>query len=487
MSADITTAEARALDAVDAAAVTELLVEVMSIPSVTGSAAESELQHRLAKELDASGLHTDLWPVDLEEIRNHPDFPGAEAPRTEAWGLVGSSSGAEDDPTLVLQAHVDVVPPGEASLWQGDAFVPWVEGDLVRGRGACDMKAGLVANIACLRAIRTAQVALPGRIALHCVVSEEDGGLGAFATLQRGYTGDACIITEPTDRTLVTANAGALTFTLSVPGRATHGSTRYAGHSALDAFLPVYGALQRLEAERNRDVDPLMTEYPVAYPLSIGTVRAGDWASTVPAVLRAEGRLGVRLGEDPELARRQFEDCVAEACAADPWLRDHPATVAWTGGQFASGRLGAAHPLRDLVRQAHADVTGGHALRERGRRTAATCGCTPRTASPPCTTARATSVSPTVPTSTFRCPRSSRSPARSCWPACATRRSVADQARHRAIARRRQNDQLRRRARSTTSWVWCEPAPAVTARGRVSLTSTCQSPSRSAATSDGVT
>jgi acetylornithine deacetylase len=76
--------------------------------------------------------------------------------------------------------------------------------------------------------------------------------------------------------------------------------------------------------------------------------------------------MGVRLDEAPEAARADFERCVADACAGDPWLRDHPAVVTWHGGQFAGGRLPAAHPLRMLVQDAHADVTGGPRPRERG-------------------------------------------------------------------------------------------------------------------------
>lgn len=90
-----------------------------------------------------------------------------------------------------------------------------------------------------------------------------------------------------------------------------------------------------------------MSDYPIPYPLSVGTVHSGDWASSVPDLLVAEGRLGVRLGEDPARARAELEACVAEACAADPWLRSHPATVTWPGGQFASGRLPALPPARD--------------------------------------------------------------------------------------------------------------------------------------------
>ncbi|MCG8927553.1 ArgE/DapE family deacylase [Lentzea sp. CC55] len=358
--------EAAALAAVDEAAIGRLLLDLLEVPSVTGTAAESELQHVLAGHLERLDLDVDLWSMDLPALRSHPDFPGGEAPRTEAWGLVAGTRTQGDGPSLVLQGHVDVVPPGDLAQWKGDPFRPRVDGDVVHGRGACDMKAGVVAILAALSAVKAAGTRLNGQVAAHFVVSEEDGGLGAFGTLRRGHTGDACIIAEPTSGALMVANAGALTFRVEVAGQATHGSTRYAGISAIDAYLPVHQALARLETRRNADTDPLMSAWEIPYPLSIGTVRAGDWASTVPDLLVAEGRLGVALGEDPARARAELEACVAEACAADPWLRAHPAVVTWPGGQFASGRLPAGHPLAALVGEAHADVTGTGRPSERG-------------------------------------------------------------------------------------------------------------------------
>jgi acetylornithine deacetylase len=366
MTTTISSAEAAALQAIDERAVARDLIEILAVPSITGSPAESELQHLLAARLDRLGLDTDLWSMDLPALRGHPGFPGTEAPREEAWGLVATTPAAGDGPTVIMQAHVDVVPPGDRRQWGSDPFIPRVDGDDIHARGACDMKAGLVANLAALSAIRAAGVRLPGRIAAHFVVSEEDGGLGAFGTLQRGHTGDACIITEPTGGTVITANAGALTFRIEVPGKATHASTRYAGVSAIDAYLPLHAALARLETRRNVGADPLMAGYRIPYPLAVGIVRAGDWASTVPDLLVAEGRLGVRLGEDPAAARAELERCIADTAAADPWLRDHPPTVTWPGGQFASGRLAAGHPLHDLVRAAHADITGESRLENRG-------------------------------------------------------------------------------------------------------------------------
>ncbi|MCX5560330.1 ArgE/DapE family deacylase [Streptomyces sp. NBC_00038] len=366
-SAELSAQEAAALAAIDEEAVARTLLELIAIPSVTGSPAESEAQHDLAGRLGGLGLDVDLWSMDLPALLAHPGFPGSEAPRDEAWGLVGVTEDGGDGPTLILQGHVDVVPPGDLAGWDGDPFVPRVAGDIVHGRGACDMKAGLVAHLAALAAIRASGVRLRGRLAVHFVVGEEDGGLGAFGTLQRGHTGDACIITEPTGSSLITANAGALTFRIAVPGLAAHASSRDAGVSAIDAYLPVHRALAALEAERNTDPDPLMAEYRIPYALSVGTLRSGDWASSVPDLLVAEGRFGVRLDEDPAAARAALETRVAEACAADPWLRDHPAKVTWSGGQFASGRLPLGHPLRDVVREAaHAVAGSAPAPREHG-------------------------------------------------------------------------------------------------------------------------
>jgi acetylornithine deacetylase len=368
--APLTRAEERALAAVDRSAVAAALTELLAVPSVGGTDAEADVQHLLAKRLTRLGLDVDLWAMDLPALTADPAFPGAEVTRTEAWGLVGTAAGADDGaddvPALVLQGHVDVVPSGDLAKWGTEPFEPTWRGDRVHGRGACDMKAGVVANLAAVAAVRAAGVPLRRGVALHLVVGEEDGGLGAFGTLERGHTGEACIITEPTSGTLVTAAAGALTFTLEVPGIATHASTPYAGHSAIDSYVLLHRALADLGEERNRAVETLMAEYPVPYPLVVGRVRAGDWSSSVPDLLVADGRLGLRIEEDPDAARRELEERVAAVAAADPFLRDHPPVVTWSGGQFRGGQLFPGHPLRELVLQAHADIAGDERLRERG-------------------------------------------------------------------------------------------------------------------------
>lgn len=348
----------RVLDHLDALAspMLDVLTGMMRIPSVSGTAAENEAQAHMAQVFAAGGLDVDHWAIDLPSLTSHADFPGMEVDRSEAWGLVGrlpgAASGSGDEPTLMLNGHIDVVPVGDPEAWTDHPFSGSVVGDRLYGRGSCDMKAGLLASFWAAQAIRAAGVRLRGDLLIASVQGEEDGGLGTFATLERGWRADACVIPEPTDLDLVPGNAGALTFRLKVRGKATHASRRGEGVSALDKLWPVWAALHALEARRHTDIDP-MARWPLSHPISLGTIHAGDWASSVPDLLTAEGRMGVAIDEPVEEAKQALEDAVAEACAADPWLRDHPVEVEWWGGQFASGRLPADSDLVGRVAAAH--------------------------------------------------------------------------------------------------------------------------------------
>lgn len=349
---------AQALAALDVPDMLNCLQELLRIPSVTGTSAESDGQKWFAQRLAESGLETDLWQIDLAETTAHKNFPGMEAPREEAYGLVGKW-GDPSGPTLVLNGHMDVVPVGDESQWTiAEPFSGLLKDGKIYGRGACDMKAGLVCNLYALKAIQAAGLRLHGQVLLQSVVGEEDGGLGTFATLLRGYRGAAAIITEPTELAIIPACAGALTFRLHVTGLSAHASSRLEGVSAIEKFWAVWQALNNLETVRNQDKHVLMSRYELPYALSIGILQAGNWPSSVPDSLIAEGRLGVKLGEDPAEARRQLEAAVALVCEHDAWLKAHPVRVEWFGGQFASGQIEPEHALVSLVGEAHQTLFG---------------------------------------------------------------------------------------------------------------------------------
>lgn len=358
---NLTSQEATVLETIDEDDIIRDLIELVAIPSVDGAPEERDAQQWCADRLRGLGLDVDCWEIDVREAQRQPDFPGMEVDRVDALGCVGvlgPESG--DTPALALYGHTDVVPAGARSLWvDRKPFNMRIDDEgKAWGRGTCDMKAGVVAAIAAVAAVRRSGVSLAHPLAVHTVSGEEDGGIGAYATLRRGHRAKACINAEPTSETMISAHAGALTFRLETSGLAAHGSTRMRGVSAIEKFEVVHRALRDLETRRNAEVPSLFEHLDLAWPLSVGMVSSGDWASTVPDRLVATGRYGVRIDETVPDAIDAFESAVAEASADDPWLRDHPVTVSWPGGMFAPGSLPEGHELLDQVSQAVTDVRG---------------------------------------------------------------------------------------------------------------------------------
>ena len=101
-----------------------------------------------------------------------------------------------------------------------------------------------------------------------------------------------------------------------------------------------------------------MTALGLPYPTIIGIVSGGEWASTVLDRVTADGRYGVRLGQSEADAEAELRACIAAACAADDFLRDHPATVEITGGRFGSARIPSDHPLPVGLAETIEAVTG---------------------------------------------------------------------------------------------------------------------------------
>jgi acetylornithine deacetylase len=338
------------LAAINEAALVATLRRLISVASVGGTDAEWDVQEVAADELRALGLEVETWPINIGATEAHPAFPGAEVPRRRALGLTARLAGASAGPSLLLNGHVDVVPAGEEAAWRYGPWAGSVAGGRLYGRGACDMKGGVAAIIHVAGALARSGLRLPGSLYVQTVIGEEDGGLGAFAAGLRGPRCDGAIIAEPTSLRPVLAQAGALTFRLRVPGKAAHAAMRLEGHSALTAYLPLHQALLELEQARNSDVaHPLMRRLPLPYPINVGIVQAGNWASTVPEQLVADGRYGVALGEPLGKARAALEQAIARAARRDAWLREQPPELTWWGGQFDSAEIEESHALVQAV------------------------------------------------------------------------------------------------------------------------------------------
>jgi len=174
--------------------------------------------------------------------REHSDAPivvGIHRPRRE------------NGRSLILQAHVGVVPTGPADMWTHKPFDPVIEGDWLYGRGGADMKAGHDANLCCLDALRRIGMQPAATVYVQSVVEEESTGNGALMTHLRGYKADAVLIPEPEEEMLVRANVGVLWFQVEVRGIPVHVGEMANGANAIDAAYRVIAELRRLEADWN--------------------------------------------------------------------------------------------------------------------------------------------------------------------------------------------------------------------------------------------
>jgi acetylornithine deacetylase len=336
-----------ALDAVDRDAIARDVSRLVRVRSITGSERSAAVELvAIAKDL---GLDARVVEHDLDAIRSAAGYPGEEALRSELVGAVITLPGG-DGARLCLNGHLDVVPEG-TEPWAHDPWSGEIVGDVVHGRGAVDMKGGVIAALHALGALKKAGASPAGDIVLQGVSSEEDGGLGTFAALETDHDFAACLIPEPTEFGVVCAQAGALTFSGVVRGKTAHAAARLEGVSAIDRYVPVHLALQAYEREVNgRPRHPLLADHPLPYPLLVGQLRAGRWSSQVPEELHFEGRVGVPVGSRVQQVRDEFERVVRGVV--------HDIEITWSGGQFGSGATPVDDPWVHHVRAAAAAELG---------------------------------------------------------------------------------------------------------------------------------
>jgi len=342
--------------------------EAVRIPSLPGH--EQEFQGFLAGRLLELGMKVTVSRIRREALAGHPAFCQDEIPFEQRLNVMGRWPGRGDGRSLILNGHADVVSPGAEELWSDSPWSGKLRDGRIYGRGSTDMKGGLAAAVYAMESLRQLGYEPGGDVILQSVVGEESGGCGTLAAIIDGCRADAAIIMEPTRLQLAHVQSGALTFRLTVPGRAVHACMRHQGVSAIEKFYAVLQALNAFDARRHRE--HRHEAYPdpgQVAPISVGKISAGDWPSTVPDRLVAEGRFGVFPGENIAAAKAAFETLLGETAGADEWLAEHPPVVEWVEGQFEPGKTAPDAPILTVLGEAHREVMG-----EAARRTGVTYG-----------------------------------------------------------------------------------------------------------------
>lgn len=339
------------------------LQKLVQLPSLPGY--EQKAQYFVADKLRSLGLAVDVVPSERDELKDHPAFCDDGVPFRERlnlvgrWPTTGHSTSPASPRTLILNGHVDVVPTGSENLWSESPWSGAIRDGQLYGRGSCDMKAGVTANIFALQTLQAMGFRPAADVLVESVIGEESGGVGTLTTIVKGFKADAAIITEPTRLHLCPVQSGALTFRVKVAGRATHACMKLYGVSAIEKFYPVLQSVQELERRRHIEYKNSLYEDPnnVA-PVNFGTIQAGEWPSTVPDELVVEGRFGVLPGESTDTARQAMAAALTRAAAADPWLKEHPPELEWFEGQFESGQTPQDAPIVRTIAESHSKMFG---------------------------------------------------------------------------------------------------------------------------------
>ena len=310
-----------------------LLESLVREPSLLG--AEHGALTVMERAFQTLGLSTARVPVEPDALAGRPGWspPLIEYAGRENVVAVHRPQRASGR-SLLLQGHVDVVPPGPERLWTTPPFLPSIRDGRLYGRGAADMKAGLAAIVMAIEALRRAGFQPAAELQLAAVIEEECTGNGAFAVRHALPLPDACLIPEPGPGypALYIAEVGVVWAWVSVIGKPAHVREMHAGVNAIEAAYVVMQRFRGLEDRLNRAEHrhPAFAADNHPINVNIGTLQGGEWNSSVPT----EATLGVRVGVMPGMAcgdvKAQIEQLVAEA-ATDDRLRGARLSVRFAG------------------------------------------------------------------------------------------------------------------------------------------------------------
>ena len=287
-----------------------MLQELVRVPTDTppgDNAPHAELTRRL---LEKFGMSAELHPVPAELVH--------------ARGLQSISNVivrrryAEGGPVIALNAHGDVVPPGEG--WSHDPYGGAIEQGRLYGRAAAVSKSDFSTYTFAVRALESLGLPLRGGIELHFTYDEEFGGeLGPGWILSQGLSRPDLEIAAGFSYQVVTAHNGCLQFEVTVHGVMAHAAIPDSGVDALQAAVAILGALYAL----NPGYRELRSEVAgIDHPyLNVGLIHGGTNTNVVPGkvVFKLDRRMIPE--EDPEQVEASLRECIEREAARHPGIR----------------------------------------------------------------------------------------------------------------------------------------------------------------------
>ncbi|QRX84332.1 ArgE/DapE family deacylase [Glaciimonas sp. PAMC28666] len=286
------------------------LQTIVRIPTDTPPGNNAPHAEVVAGLMNAMGWEVEKHSVPTETVQAY----GMES----ITNLIVRRHYGADGPTIALNAHGDVVPPGDG--WSKLPYGGEIDNGRIFGRATAVSKGDFATYIFAVRALEASGIPLKGTLELHFTYDEEFGGLlGPGWLLENKLTKPDYVIAPGFSYNIVTAHNACLQFEVTVHGKATHGSAPETGHDALQAATAV---LQAIYAEL-----PALKKITSAIPgishptMIVGRIDGGTNTNVVPGkvVLKMDRRMIPE--EDPTQVESDVRAMIEAAIAGLPGIR----------------------------------------------------------------------------------------------------------------------------------------------------------------------
>ncbi|WP_368653986.1 ArgE/DapE family deacylase [Ornithinibacillus sp. 4-3] len=336
----------------------ELIREVQNavrIKSLVGE--EQEMQAFMKKKFEEIGLKVVESQPSYEQVSKHEAYCHSGFPFEGRTNIVGIYEGSDAYKSLTLEGHVDVVSAEPEEVWSYDPWGAEIVGNRMYGRGALDMKSGLMANWFAMKALLELGLKPKGSVQLHSTIEEESGGgAGALALMEEGFLTDGYLTTEPHALRVTVSHSGVMYFRVKVVGKTAHAARSQEGINAIGKMYKIYHALEELDRKRGEEVIFELIHKASdgrSCNLNLGRMEAGDWVSSVAGWAVLECRLGFIPGESREDMKRLIDETIADAIKGDEWLEQYPPEVEWFGWTTEAWYQDPDHPyVQEFIKSA---------------------------------------------------------------------------------------------------------------------------------------
>lgn len=339
----------------------ETLKRLVRCPSTLGN--EQSALDEMARLYEGLGLAPRRVPTVPEQLAGHPGFSPPLIPYEGRDNVVAvHQPKARRGRSLTLQGHVDVVPEGAADMWVTPPYEPDIREGRMYGRGAGDMKAGIVSYLTAFKAMRLAGLQPAAEVQMQSVIEEECSGNGALAAMLALPKTDAVIIPEPGPGmdALYTAEVGVVWAWVTVSGRPAHVRDMQAGLNAIEAANIIAGAFKDYEREMNDGsrIHPAFRGINHPVNVNLGTIEGGEWNSSVATRCRIGMRVGVMMGYTAAQTKADIERLVEQAKRHER-LRGAIVKLEFKGFMADPCVFDTDAAIVRLARRSYAEITGG--------------------------------------------------------------------------------------------------------------------------------